>query len=382
VKLPALLIPLLLVLSFSIPPSQARAAQPKAHGSAVGPVLVHRVPEGGLEPRAAVDQMTGTLHLIYFRGDPLHGNIYYVRSTDGGEQFSTPIRVNSAPGSALVMGAVRGPQLALGRDGRVHVAWNGSPKATEKSPVGGSPMLYARLNDAADGFEPQRNLMTKTGELDGGGSVAADAKGHVYVAWHGLAAKEGEAARKVWLARSNDDGKTFAPEVSAADIPALGACACCAVHAFVAADGSPRVLFRSATEMVHRDIYLLTFDPPVAKKLDEWRIGACVMSTASSAGEWVAFESKDHITLARDDGAAKGQALGQNNPKHPALASSGQKLLVAWTEKTAWNKGGTLAWELRDVEGNKIDSARVDNLPAWDYPAAVALPDGRFVIFY
>jgi hypothetical protein len=243
-------------------------------------------------------------------------------------------------------------------------------------------MLYARLNDAGDGFEPQRNLMTRTGHLDGGGSVAADANGHVYVAWHGLADKEGEAARKVWLARSDDDGKTFAPETSAAEIPALGACACCAVHAFVAADGTPRVLFRSATEMVHRDIYLLSFDPPQAKKLDEYRIGACVMSTASSAGEWIAFESKDRITLAKTDSPANGQAVGRDNPKHPALAVSGDKLLVAWTEKTAWNKGGTLAWELRNRDGETVASARVKDLPAWDYPAVVALPDGRFIVFY
>jgi hypothetical protein len=344
-------------------------------------VLVRRVPDGGLEPRAAADA-TGTIHLIYFRGDPLHGDIFYVRSTDAGEHFTTPIRVNSEPGSALVVGAVRGPQLALGKNGRVHVAWNGSDKASAKSPVAGSPMLYTRLNDASDGFEPQRNLMTRTGHLDGGGSVAADASGHVYVAWHGVADKnEGETARKVWLARSDNDGKTFAPETSA-DVPAVGACACCAVHVFVAADGSPRALFRSAMESVHRDIYLLTFDPPDAKKLDQWRIGACVMSTAANAGDWLAFESKDHITLAKIDSPAKGQSLGRDNPKHPALALSGDKLLVAWTEKTSWNKGGLLSWELRDVQGKTLQGDRADDLRAWGYPAAVALPDGRFVLFY
>ena len=36
-------------------------------------------------------------------------------------------------------------------------------------------------------FEPQRNLMQETFALDGGGSVAADAEGNVYVAWHGSA---------------------------------------------------------------------------------------------------------------------------------------------------------------------------------------------------
>ena len=78
-------------------------------------------------------------------------------------------------------------------------------------------MLYSRLDDTGKAFEPQRNLMTQTYQLDGGGTVAADDQGNVYVAWHGprfdpnATAPPGEANRQVWLARSTDDGKTFAP---------------------------------------------------------------------------------------------------------------------------------------------------------------------------
>ena len=35
-------------------------------------------------------------------------------------------------------------------------------------------MLYTRLNDTGDAFEPQRNVIQKRVGLDGGGSVAAD----------------------------------------------------------------------------------------------------------------------------------------------------------------------------------------------------------------
>ncbi len=52
--------------------------------------------------------------------------------------------------------------------------------------------------------------MTRTQGLDGGGSIAADAMGHVYVAWHGQArGSTGEANRRMWVARSKDDGATF-----------------------------------------------------------------------------------------------------------------------------------------------------------------------------
>jgi len=83
--------------------------------------------------------------------------------------------------------------MALGRNGRVHVAWNGSAAATPMGPVNAesgrreSSMLSSRLKDDGTGFEPERSLMTHTFGLDGGGTVAADADGNVYVAWHGKA---------------------------------------------------------------------------------------------------------------------------------------------------------------------------------------------------
>ncbi len=65
-------------------------------------------------------------------------------------------------------------------------------------------MFYSRLNDGGTAFEPERNLMTRTFGLDGGGTLAADTVGNVYVAWHGKipGAADGEAGRQVWMAVS------------------------------------------------------------------------------------------------------------------------------------------------------------------------------------
>lgn len=223
-------------------------------GWAAAQVTVLRTPNGGIQPQALVDAKS-TLHLIYFKGEALAGDIYYVRRDAGQERFSNSIRVNSQPGSAIAAGTIRGGQIALGKGGRVHVAWNGSGKAKGAS---GSPMLYTRLNNAGTAFEEQRNLMQGTSILDGGGTVAADDAGNVYVAWHALktGGQRGEENRQVWVARSADEGKTFAKE-AAAWAEATGVCACCSTRAFADSKGSVYLLYRSANAGVNRDMYLL-----------------------------------------------------------------------------------------------------------------------------
>ena len=45
-------------------------------------------------------------------------------------------------GIVTALGTVRGARLALGAEGMLHVAWNGSSKASPKGPGGSAPMLY------------------------------------------------------------------------------------------------------------------------------------------------------------------------------------------------------------------------------------------------
>ncbi|MBU6400728.1 MAG: hypothetical protein KGS61_10440, partial [Verrucomicrobia bacterium] len=158
-----------------------------------------RTPNGGIQPQAVIDGQ-GTIHLIYFKGKAGGGDLFYVRRAAGRTNWTAPLRVNSRSGSAIAAGTIRGGQIALGREGRIHVAWNGgSGAAPARHP--GAPMLYARLNDAGAAFEPERDVMTDSAWLDGGGSVAADARGNVYVVWHAFPPgnQAGEAGRAVFV---------------------------------------------------------------------------------------------------------------------------------------------------------------------------------------
>ena len=227
-------------------------------------VRLHRVPTG-IQLQVALDD-GGTLHLVYYTGDAHRGDVFYARSGDRGASFSAPVPVNRGS-SAIAAGTIRGAQLALGRAGRVHVAWNGSNNAGPLNPDSGkpgAPMLYTRLNEMGTAFEPERNLMLHSFGLDGGGSIGADKSGNVYVTWHGIGeseakgtGKEGEARRRVWIRKSEDDGKTFSAETKAW-AQETGACGCCGMKSFVDGNGNVFALYRSATESVHRDIYLLS----------------------------------------------------------------------------------------------------------------------------
>ncbi|HET7215135.1 MAG TPA: hypothetical protein VFL79_16215, partial [Terriglobia bacterium] len=103
-------------------------------------VKLLRTPAGGIQPQTALDSR-GVLNMIYFTGDASEGNIEYVRRSPGAKAFSKPIRVNSQPGSALAVGTVRGPQMAVGRNGQVYVVWVGSSTAKPRGPDGSTPLL-------------------------------------------------------------------------------------------------------------------------------------------------------------------------------------------------------------------------------------------------
>jgi hypothetical protein len=366
-------------------------------------VQLYRVPNGGIQPQVALDD-TGALHLVYYAGDAHHGDLLYTRSKDGGAKFSPTLRVNKA-GTAIAAGTIRGAQLALGKSSRVHVAWNGSNDTGSLNPDSGkpgAPMLYARLNDVGNAFEPERNLMLHSFGLDGGGSIGANKSGDVCVTWHGVGqseakgtGKEGEARRRVWVTRSADDGKTFSDEAKAWE-QETGACGCCGMKTFISRKGHVFALYRSATESVHRDIYFLYSTDRgrifQGKLLHKWNINACPMSSMDFAenGDILvcAWETGGQIYWTRitggktgDPSAAPGEGRGR---KHPRLAVNikGEVLLI-WTEGTGWQKGGSLAYQLYDPAGRPSNEIKMfPGIPTWSFAAAVPTPDNSFSILY
>lgn len=358
-------------------------------------VILEKLPAGALQPQIAVAS-DGSVHLVYLAGEPVSADIFYRRKAARENDWSTPMRVNSESGSAVATGTIRGAQLALGQSNRVHVGWNGSKKATPKPNDGGVPMLYSRLSDDGKNFEAQRNLMTRTHDLDGGGSIAADAKGNVFVIWHAApVGKKGETNRAVFLARSSDQGRTFEKE-NIISPPNSGACGCCGLKALANERGHVFVFYRTASSMMQRDMRLIG-SRDSGKNFKElfshpWPVGACPMSTASIVQRgtvtWVGWETAGHVYAIGISDEEKSEAPikidSAKGSKHPRLISNGQgAVLTIWTEGTGWNKGGALGWQMFDQKGKTTEErGRADGVAVWSFAAAYAQPDGNFVVLY
>lgn len=361
--------------------------------AAADSLTVQPTPEDGIQPQLAVDA-EGSLHLIYFAGKPAGGDLFYVRSEDSGTTFSRPLRVNTQEGSAIAMGNIRGAHLAIGKGGRPHVAWMGSAATAPGGDHHRAPMLYTRLDDAGNAFERERNVIQAAFGLDGGGSVAADDQGNVYVSWHAPApGTTGEGNRRVWVVSSSDEGATFEAEKPVSP-ERLGVCGCCGMRAFCDQEGNLAILFRSARLGVNRDTYLLISgdrgDTSEAIKLHEWNIGTCPMSSFALAENGTellaAWETDGQVYYARIDpksatasapitapGAGKGR-------KHPVVATNDQgQVAFAWTEGMGWQRGGSLAWQVFDAQDQPTpDKGQARGVPVWSLLSVFADADGNF----
>jgi hypothetical protein len=257
-------------------------------------------------------------------------------------------------------------------------------------------MLYTRLDDGGTAFEPERDVITRARGLDGGGSVAADQQGNVYVFWHAPKPGDtnGESGRAVFVARSTDEGRTFAPEELAITKP-TGACGCCGMKAFADSEGHLLAFYRSASEMVNRDETMLISRNRGASfeiaYTHGWKVSTCPMSSAflseTKAGVLAAGETHGRVFFVRvhpKTGEVSEPVSPPTKGKHPVVVGNREgEVLLVWTEGTGWGKGGAVAWQVYDPAGNPTsERGRREGVPVWSLATAFAEQDGSFVIIY
>ncbi len=351
-------------------------------------ITVIRIPNEGRMPHVAVDA-SGATHLMYFRGSMSGGDLLYVTLEPGGTSWSSPIRVNSEPRSAIGMGPMDGGDMALSQHNglRLHGVWY----LTDPLRI-----LYARSTPGHISFEPQRVIWELVDEvIEARPSVTVDVQEHVFIAWHG-ATVDGtdDANRAIFMMTSNDGGDTFDPPrvISPAS---EGACGCCSLETF-SATGRIWVSYRSAGDNVHRDQHLLRSTDGGISFVDEviqpWLIGACPVTTTTFAlgpdSVRVAWETNGQVHFAPIDdltNMVSPDRVGRFRHKNPAIATNRRgRTLLAWGDAPGYRAGGTLQWQVFNPDGRALSqmSPGTDTIPSGSGPAVVVRSDDSFLVIY
>ena len=344
-------------------------------------VSLLRLPEGARLPRAVVDD-SGTVHVVYVQGEPRAGDLLYVNRAPGEADWSEPRHVNSEPGTVVGIGPIDGGQIALGKDGRLHVVW---------FKLGRTEFLYTRTTEDRTGFEPQFAIAAGEG-VEAGPSIAADREGNLYVFWH--TGGPPDAERSVFMTVSRDDGQTFSA-ARPVNGEQEGACDCCALQAMTDEEGAVYVSYRGAGENVRRGQRLLTSLDGGATFTDElidlWEINACPISTTTLArgpeGMAVSWETEGRVFFSatgklQQTASPAGEMAARR--KNPAVAVNHRgETLLAWGDGFGWQSGGTFHWQLFDASGAPLgEPGTGPEIPEGSFAAVVAEPDGTFLVAF
>jgi hypothetical protein len=330
-----------------------------------------RIPGDAKVSKAQIDR-SGTIHLLLNTED----GPKYVKSTNAGVTFSSSIELvdtaSKKPGLEF-----QGEDLAVGGDGRVHVAMSNNAWKL-KLPQEEWGFYYASLVPGAKAFSPVRNINRKPSE---GFSLAADDRGNVSASF---------LSGKLFTMVSYDNGETFT--AYAEPNPGWNPCDCCTTATTYGADGKLALLYREETNN-DRDMYLVLSD--ASRKIkpsrtrvsgESWKLAGCPMTyytvTRAPNGYVAAWPTKGEIYFARLDhnGAilppGEIKTPGSNGMRTGVLALSAQDSATL----IAWKKNEVLGWQLYDSKGRPDGNSNSAPSPG-NGAAGVALPNGKFILF-
>ncbi len=363
-----------------------------------------RVPEGGVQPRVLLDA-GGVLHLFYLKGEGGAGDLHACRSSDQGQTFSPPLRVNGREGSVAAPEGRPDAYFALGPSGREHAVWVGSEPER--------PLYYTQSRPDGDGFEPERSLLPRTAGLGRGPAVAVDAEGRVYVYYAAydpdVPSEEGiEPPARIFLLRSRD-GSSFTEPVSI-DNEKHGVSLQSELAAEIGANGTVYLLCRVATDFKKdgeskaraRDVRLLsstdggdTFDKAVL--VGNWRIqrdprgtGCLFESPNAMLAAWMT-DGQVFWSYVLDESRTIAPPLepkrGRENftRSRPALSSNKGEVCLVWIERPIGEPGAEarITWQVWEkLRKLPLGNGQAPEPAGKSAPAVFTRPGGGFTIVY
>ena len=292
--------------------------------------------------------------------------IYFSASHDNGKTFSAPVKV--AEGGVVPLSRHRGPHVAVFGSTIVISAITGR-KVAEGPHAHGLPadgdLFVWRSIDGGRSWSKGAVVNDVPGApTEGLHSLAADARGNLFVAWLD---KRSGTGTQLYGARSADGGATWSSNVLIYQSPDGAVCQCCSPSAAIDASGQILVMWRNWLAGA-RDMYLarsrdgLVFSRPEKLGTGNWQLNACPMDggglAVSAKGILTAWRRGENVFL-----AAPGQPESQVGVgKDVALALSGGRTYLIWS-----TAGKIESW----IDG-KIDTLSAEGA----FPALTSLPRG------
>lgn len=143
--------------------------------------------DSGSEQIAA--DAAGNIYVVW-EHDTLNLGIFFSRSTDGGATFSTPAMLSTNPSGSV------SPQIAIGLNGNVSVAWEDDTQASDIS--------FSHSADNGATFSMPESLSDHTGNSIGA-QIAIDLNGNINAVWE----NDSRGHFDIFFSRSADNGATF-----------------------------------------------------------------------------------------------------------------------------------------------------------------------------
>ena len=281
-------------------------------------------------------------------------HIYVSYSDNHGITRSAPVKVNTEPENILGDGENR-PKIIV-REGVIYISYT---QGLAKPMTG--HIRFSRSLDGGKTFsQPDTvndNLEVISHRFD---VMGVNNRGQIFIAWLdkrdlSVAAKKGEkyAGLGLYYAVSDDEGKSFHPNIKAAD----HACECCRVAMAMDTDGYPVAVWRHVYDTNIRDHALVRLDGkmvPVRLSHENWNVAGCPHHGPSLS---IAADGVYHATwfsnaperqglfyaYSADRGRTFSAPLNFGNPEaqpaHPYVLSLGGRVYLVWKEFDGENTG-------------------------------------------
>jgi len=337
--------------------SRERANRDEHHEAGTAAV-VHRFPLTAADVKENMETATiavtddGAVHVAWAsRVEPEKWQVFLASATDLGESFGAPRvvaesavhRVTSQSRGKTITREVRMMPRLVSRGSELLLGW--VEAVDENSAV---KYFIARSADGGKTFAPPVVASTSDGARPTYTSLAASADGRLAASWL-------DNRRKVQLpaaAVSGADGKFNGDAIAYAPDSGKGVCPCCPTSVTFGDDGTLYLAFRNQQDGF-RDMWIARlrpggseFDAPKPVVSPTWMFDGCPHDGPSLAVQkgqlqiaWMdAHSGQPRVYLAHGDSSIEQLEKQEVDPAaaysqgHPALASSGGTLYLAWDE--------------------------------------------------